>query len=197
MATAGAAVYIYIASAVAAVGSAVYSGVTAHQQAKVQAKLAENDARVQQQNALLAQQAAERERNQVRRKAMAVSGQQASDISASGMTLEFSGADILTSTQIDAEDDMAMALYRGNLNARNFNLESTSALDRASMYRAAGNSALVSGFMSAAGSAMQGYGGYKMATAKAPSTGSSWGTSSGASVGTSTGSPGMGGSLKW
>jgi len=130
-------------AAVQAVGSIV-SGVSQNAQAKSQARYAQANAR-------LAEQQGESEAALVREKARRLSGQNRAAIGASGVDISGSFLDALADSDINAELDAQTARWNSKVEARNYRAQAKGA-------RAQGDSALVGGFFGAGTSTLQGYG---------------------------------------
>ena len=131
------------AAAVSAVGS-LASGVSQYGQAKSQARYADANAR-------LAEQQAESQAAVIREKARRLSGQNRAAIGASGVDISGSFLDALADSEIDAELDAQTAQWNGKIDAANARAEAKAA-------RASGTSALVGGIFGAGTSALAGYG---------------------------------------
>jgi hypothetical protein len=122
------------AAATQAVGSIV-SGVSQYGQARSQARYADT-------NAEIAEQQADSQAAVIREKARRLSGQNRAAIGASGVDISGSFLDALADSDIDAELDAQTALWNGKLEAMNQR----------------GTSALVGGIFGAGTSALSGFG---------------------------------------
>ena len=155
---------IAIVAAAAAVAGAGISAYGMVQQGKAQkaqmeynAKSAENDAATAGYAALQEQQAAAREAEGQREQRLRVLGSQKAAASASGLTISGSVTDVMTDTSIQAEKEIQMALYRGEIGAYNQRNRSTALRSDASMSRSAGRSALTSSYWGATGALVSGF----------------------------------------
>jgi len=161
-------------AAMQAVGSIV-SGISQSQQAKGQAAYARA-------NAEIAEQQAASQASAIREKARRLSGQNRALIGASGVDLAGSFLDSLADSDINAELDAQTALWNRKVEAGNYRF-------RARQARAAGQGALIGGFLGAGSQALQGYGNYKMM--KAQGSGDAPSASSAYPIGTKNSSTGM------
>jgi hypothetical protein len=134
-------------AAVQAVGSIV-SGIGQHQAAKSQAK-------ADQQNARLAEWQGESEATAIRERARRLSGESRAAIGASGVDISGSFLDALTDSDINAELDAQTAVWNRKVEAGNYRFQARQA-------RAAGQGALIGGFLGAGSQALQGYGNQKV-----------------------------------
>ena len=134
-------------AAVQAVGSIV-SGIGQHQAAKSQA-------RADQQNARLAEWQGESEATAIRERARRLSGESRAAIGASGVDISGSFLDALSDSDINAELDAQTAVWNRKVEAGNYQF-------RARQTRAAGQGALIGGFLGAGSQALQGYGNQKV-----------------------------------
>lgn len=149
------------AAGLAAAGS-IMGGLQANAQAKYQARVAER-------NAALANEAARTEIENTRIEAMAhdrrvgqLVGQQRVAAAANGVALDFgTAADVVADTSMLANEDKQRLYDRGYEAVRGRDIEASNYTAEANAQRAAGKGAVISGFMSAASTALGGVSQYK------------------------------------
>jgi hypothetical protein len=146
------------AAAVSAVGSVV-SGVSQFSQARSQARYADA-------NAGLAEQQAQSQATVIREKARRLSGQNRAAIGASGVDISGSFLDALADSDINAELDAQTALWNRKVEAENYKYGTRQS-------RASGQGALMGGFLGVGSQAMQGYGNWKLINAQTAKPGES------------------------
>lgn len=129
--------------AVQAVGSVV-SGISQNAQAKSEAKAADT-------NAEIVQDQAAAQASSIRERARRAQGSNIANAGASGVGLDGSFADALSDNAINSELDAQTALWNGAL-------ESRSLRSQAAQSRSSGTAALFSGFLGAASKGAQAYG---------------------------------------
>lgn len=161
--------YLMAASAAVTVAGAVQQsqaakaqGEAAQRQANFEAQVQENNATIAGYQAIEARKAADREAAQIQEQRLRVLGQQRAATSASGLTLSGSALDVMSDSAIQAEKDIQMAKYRGDVGAYNATNQSRDLQTSSILTRMAGanakaaardrsTGALISGFGSALG----------------------------------------------
>jgi hypothetical protein len=155
LAAPAAAGYIAAATAAVAAAGAAVQGYSSYQQAKSAAK-------VDEQNAQLAEQQGESEAAAIREKARRLSGANRSAIGASGVDISGSFLDALNDSDINAELDAQTAKWNRKVEGANYS-------SRAAQSRSAASGALVNAGVGAGTAALSGYGNWKAWTATNPS----------------------------
>ena len=153
-----------IATAAAAAGA----GISAYgqvQQGKAAKREADYSAATQDNNAITAGYAAiqegqnaQREADQIREHRLRTIGSQRTAAAHSGLTLSGSVLDVMSDTSIQSEQDIQLALYRGQIGAYNQQGAATNFRNQATMTRMAGANAKRGAYFQAAGTLLSGIG---------------------------------------
>jgi hypothetical protein len=144
---------------IAAATSIVGAGISAYgmyAQGQSQKKMADYNAKVQENAAIASRQSAEFEANRIRDRARRVQGAQTAAYSKSGLMLSGSAIDVAMDSSIESEMDVLTTLYKGKTSA-------DADFADAAARRAAGSDAASLGMLSGAGTLLGGFaqaGGY-------------------------------------
>lgn len=172
---------LMVASAAMSAKAQSDQGKAAKAQATYQSQIEENNAKVNLQNAEMAQSEANAEAAGIRNERDALLGQQAAALGASGTSIRGTGLSIQKASAYEAEKEAAMAKYRGGVQARNFGVAAGAGQAQAVGMRFAGQNAyrnaktgaaatIVGGLASASGGYMNarsmGYGNFSMPKGK-------------------------------
>ena len=153
-------------TAVSAYGQ-VQQGRAAKAEAYTQARLAEEDANAAGYAGIQQGQQAEREADKIKEQRDRVLHSQIAAVSKSGLTLSGSAVDVIRDTAIEAEKEVRMAKYRGDMDSYNSAQTARNYRNQASLYRMSGNNARRSAVWGATGTLLSGaansFVSYKMA----------------------------------
>lgn len=147
-----------IAGAVASAATAITSGVSASNNARRQAAMAEFNAKIQQRNATIAQQQAQAEADRRLSAQERLRGRQRVTIAKSGVQATGSPLDVIEDTELESALDIQNVLYQGALQQQNFNTNADAARMQAAGLRSQGRQTLLNSGLSAAGSLIGGVG---------------------------------------
>jgi hypothetical protein len=138
-------------TAVSAVGM-IQQGRQQNQAAKYQAQVDENNATRAGYSAIQAQEQAQREAGDIAAQRRRVLSQNIASASRSGLGIGGSVVDVMTDTALQAEQDIQMAIYRGDTSAYNYANEAASSRSNAKFSRMSGRNAVRGSYLSAGGS---------------------------------------------
>lgn len=138
-------------SAVAGAFNSVGSLVSGFQQSSAD----RYNARVADQNAEIAQQQAQQKADAIRRDAVRLRGAQSAAAGASGVTQD-SFADVMADSATEAELDALNAIYEGKMSARSYKSQGRA-------YRSSASDAISGGLVGAGANALSGYNNWKTA----------------------------------
>lgn len=154
------------AAGVSAIGT-VIGGVTAMQQGKYRARVAERNAEIEREQIVLEQERGRREALNHYRKVAQLKGQQRAAAAANGVSTNFgTAADIITDTNMMAREDVANIYGQTNENVKDRDRRASNFMGEASSSRSAGRSALVGSLFQAGSTALGGASQYKQLKAE-------------------------------
>lgn len=169
------AVIVMLALAVAGAATSAVGTIQAGKQQKAaldaQAQQDENNATRAGQAAVQAGEQADREAQEIAAQRRRMIGQNIASASKSGLTIGGSIVDTMTDSALQAEQDIQMAIYRGQATADNYGAEASSLRFGAKMARTAGKNAVTGSYYSATGSLLSTAGSVGTAYASMPRTG--------------------------
>lgn len=149
---------LFIASALSGAGASIYQGETARKQADAEAKWADYNARVAENEAGAAAAAGQAQGAQHRKQIRAFLGRQRAGIAASGLALSGTPLEVMSETARELERENATILHEALLTSTRYRNQAAMSRYEGQMARARGKSAQRAGYLGAAGAGAAGLG---------------------------------------